>query len=123
MTATRPPTLAELDPGERERRFARLQTRMPEVWRAMRLNQEGESVVVVPSVTVDRVNQSSGSLTQAYEERFLFYRGLGDFTLPVTLTAAAGVKPPSGCTSSERCSSTNGGGDVNLFFLVGRSVV
>ena len=38
----------------------------------MRLNQEGESVVVVPSVTVDQVNQSSGSLTQAYEERFLF---------------------------------------------------
>jgi hypothetical protein len=33
----------------------------------MRLNQEGESVVVVPSVTVDRVNQNSGSLTQAYE--------------------------------------------------------
>lgn len=25
-----------------------------------------------------------------HEERFLFYRGLGDFTLPVTLTAAAG---------------------------------
>jgi CheY-like chemotaxis protein len=72
MTATGPPTLAELDPGERDRRFARLQTRMPEVWRAMRLNQEGESVVVVPSVTVDRVSQGSGSLTQAYEERFLF---------------------------------------------------
>ncbi|HSR28342.1 MAG TPA: peptide ligase PGM1-related protein [Actinomycetes bacterium] len=45
---------------------------MPEVWGAMRLNQEGESVVVVPSVTVDRVEQGSGSLTQAYEERFLF---------------------------------------------------
>lgn len=70
--AARPPTLAELDPGERERRFALLQARMPEVWGAMRLNQEGESVVVVPSVTVDRVAQSSGSLTQAYEERFLF---------------------------------------------------
>ncbi|MGH3100039.1 MAG: peptide ligase PGM1-related protein, partial [Thermoleophilia bacterium] len=72
MTATRPPTLAEFDPGERERRFAALQARMPEVWGAMRLNQEGESVVVVPSVTVDRVEQGSGSLTQAYEERFLF---------------------------------------------------
>ena len=72
VTATRPPTLAELDPGERERRFAALQARMPEVWGAMRLNQEGESVVVVPSVTVDRVEQGSGSLTQAYEERFLF---------------------------------------------------
>jgi hypothetical protein len=27
---------------------------------------------------------------ELHEERFLFYRGLGDFTLPVTLTAAAG---------------------------------
>jgi hypothetical protein len=38
----------------------------------MRLNEEGESVVVVPSVTVDRVGEGSGSLMQAYEERFLF---------------------------------------------------
>ena len=38
----------------------------------MRLNEEGESVVVVPSVTIDRVGERSGSLAQAYEERFLF---------------------------------------------------
>jgi PGM1 C-terminal domain len=37
----------------------------------MRLNQEGESVVVIPSVTIDRVGERSGSMTQAYEERFL----------------------------------------------------
>jgi hypothetical protein len=70
--ATRPRTLTELDDGERDARFARLQSRMPEVWRAMRLNEEGESVVVVPSVTIDRVGEGSGSLVQAYEERFLF---------------------------------------------------
>jgi pheganomycin biosynthesis PGM1-like protein len=70
--ATRPRTLTELDDGERDERFARLQSRMPEVWRAMRLNEEGESVVVVPSVTIDRVGEGSGSLVQAYEERFLF---------------------------------------------------
>ena len=28
--------------------------------------------MVVPSVTVDRVDERSGTLTQAYEERFLF---------------------------------------------------
>jgi hypothetical protein len=71
-STTRPQTLAELGADERVQRFARLQTRMPEVWRAMRLNEEGESVVVVPSVTIDRVDERSGSLTQAYEERFLF---------------------------------------------------
>jgi hypothetical protein len=71
-SATRPQTLAELDADERVQRFARLQTRMPEVWQAMRLNEAGESVVVVPSVTIDRVDERSGSLGQAYEERFLF---------------------------------------------------
>ncbi|HKO85218.1 MAG TPA: hypothetical protein VJ140_11815, partial [Actinomycetota bacterium] len=73
MTSTTGPrTLAELTPDERSQRFAQLQTRMPKVWQAMRLNEQGESVVVVPSVTVDRVGQGSGSLAQAYEERFLF---------------------------------------------------
>ena len=38
----------------------------------MRLNEPNESVVVVPSVTLDRLGVGSGSLTQAYEERFLF---------------------------------------------------
>ncbi len=45
---------------------------MPSVWRTMRLNEEGESVVVIPSVTLDRVGTGSGSMNQAYEERFLF---------------------------------------------------
>jgi hypothetical protein len=64
--------LYELDEAERYARYDRLQERMAAVWSAMRLNEEGESVVVIPSVTVDRVGERSGSLTQAYEERFLF---------------------------------------------------
>jgi hypothetical protein len=64
--------LSELAEAERYARFDRLQERIAAVWSAMRLNEEGESVVVIPSVTVDRVGERSGSLTQAYEERFLF---------------------------------------------------
>jgi PGM1 C-terminal domain len=64
--------LSGLTDEERYERFDRLQRRMASVWSAMRLNEQDESVVVVPSVTVDRVGERSGSLTQAYEERFLF---------------------------------------------------
>jgi hypothetical protein len=67
----REPTLAELSDEERYERFDRLQERMRGVWEIMRLNEEGESVVVIPSVSVDRVGERSGSLQQAYEERFL----------------------------------------------------
>jgi hypothetical protein len=67
-----PVTLADLDDEERYARFDELQQSMPRVWDLMRLNLPGESVVVVPSVTLDRVGERSGSLTQAYEERFLF---------------------------------------------------
>ena len=38
----------------------------------MRLNHDDESVVVVPSISLDRAVGSSGSMTQAMEERFLF---------------------------------------------------
>lgn len=65
-------TLGALTEDERYRRFDRLQERLPDVWETMRLNQEGESVVVIPSVTLDRIGPGSGSLTQAFEERFLF---------------------------------------------------
>jgi PGM1 C-terminal domain len=64
--------LSTLDEAARNARFDRLQERMPSIWSRMRLNEAGESVVVVPSVTVERVGERSGSLTQAYEERFLF---------------------------------------------------
>ena len=64
--------LSELNDEQRYQRFDRLQRNMPRVWDAMRLNLENESVVVVPSVTLDRLGEGSGSMTQAYEERFLF---------------------------------------------------
>jgi PGM1 C-terminal domain len=64
--------LGELDESQRYEIFDRLQLVMPRVWDAMRLNEPNESVVVVPSVTLDRLGGGSGSLTQAYEERFLF---------------------------------------------------
>lgn len=64
--------LATLDAAERDDRFQALQRRMPGVWRGMRLDEAGESVVVIPSVTLDTVGPGSGSLGQAFEERFLF---------------------------------------------------
>jgi PGM1 C-terminal domain len=60
-------TLSDLAEDERYARFDRLQEGMAAVWDVMRLNQENESVVVIPSVTL-----RSGSMGQAYEERFLF---------------------------------------------------
>ncbi len=70
--ATGEATLSELDERARYERYDRLQQRMESVWARMRLNEEGESVVVIPSVTIDRVTERSGSLNQAMEERFLF---------------------------------------------------
>jgi hypothetical protein len=64
--------LSKLDEAERYRRFDVLQARMGEIWDAMRLNHDDESVVVIPSITLDRAVVSSGSITQSYEERYLF---------------------------------------------------
>src|SRR6478672_7107384 len=65
-------TLDELDEPARNSAFDNLQARMPQVWRDMRRDEPDESVVVVPSMTVDRVVASSGGMNQALEERFLF---------------------------------------------------
>ena len=65
-------TLADLDDDARHLRFRMLQERMRTVWASMRLDLEDESVVVVPSVPLTKGIVGSGSLTQAYEERFLF---------------------------------------------------
>lgn len=65
-------TLSALDETERYEHFGRLQERMPAVWDAMRLHREDESVVVVPSVSLDKAVADTGTLTQAMEERFLF---------------------------------------------------
>ena len=69
--ATRRP-LGELDEAERYELFDRLQARMPRAWEAVRMNHADESVVVVPSVSLDPTLPGAGSLNQAYEERFLF---------------------------------------------------
>jgi hypothetical protein len=64
--------LSALSEEDRYRRFDTLQGRMRDVWEATRLNHDDESVVVVPSITLDRAVSASGTMTQAYEERFLF---------------------------------------------------
>jgi len=65
-------TLSELDEDERYRYFDALQLTMPDVWESMRLNLEDESVVVVPSISIERTTPGSGTVMQAMEERALF---------------------------------------------------
>ncbi len=67
-----PTMLSALDEAQRYALFDRVQQRMPSVWESWSQNLEDESVVVVPSVSLDKVVSSSGGLTQAMEERFLF---------------------------------------------------
>jgi hypothetical protein len=67
-----PAHLEDLDEAAREARFAALQQRLPDVWLRMRQGDPRESVVVVPSMTVDRVAPFAGAMNQAMEERFLF---------------------------------------------------
>ena len=64
--------LADLDEAARGRLFDVLQGRLPAVWRRFGQGDTGESVVVVPSMTVDRIGPSAGAMNQALEERFLF---------------------------------------------------
>lgn len=52
-------------------RFDALQRRLVPLWRSIRsLNQDEQTIVVVPSMTVDR--EFPGATLKAYEERFLF---------------------------------------------------
>jgi hypothetical protein len=69
---TTAPRLSELSEHERNRLFARVQQRTPAVWDQIRLDHQDESVVIVPSVTIDRTKPGAGSFGQAFEERFLF---------------------------------------------------
>ena len=64
------PRLSDLTEQERGDRFERLQERLVPVWRAMRLNEPGESIVVVPSIAPPPGDM--GAVVQAYEERLLF---------------------------------------------------
>ena len=65
------PALADLSEEERSERFAELQRRLVFAWRSMRSDREGESIVVLPSRTVDKWDERAAE-SQAYEERLLF---------------------------------------------------
>jgi PGM1 C-terminal domain len=64
--------LSDLDEVGRYAAFDRLQASLPEVWSLMRRDEPRESVVVVPSMSMDRLGPSAGAMNQALEERFLF---------------------------------------------------
>jgi hypothetical protein len=65
-------TLADLGEDDRYRAFDDLQRAMPAVWESMRLDLDDESVVVVPSISLEHTTAGSGTLMQAMEERALF---------------------------------------------------
>ncbi len=51
--------------------FDRLQRKLVPLWKSIeRFNQDPQTIVVVPSMSIDAI--SSGAVMQAYEERFLF---------------------------------------------------
>jgi hypothetical protein len=59
------------DEALQQSRFEALQRKLVPLWQSIRaMSDEEQTIVVVPSLTVDRVFQ--GSQQQAYEERFLF---------------------------------------------------
>ena len=64
--------LSDLDEPARYRVFDDLQGQMPGVWDAMRRDLDDESVVVVPSISLEHTTADSGTLVQAMEERALF---------------------------------------------------
>lgn len=70
MTTTT--SLSDLDEQQRYDAYEALQQRMPQVWEAMRRDRSMESVVVVPSISLERTTAGSGTLMQAMEERALF---------------------------------------------------
>ena len=64
--------LDDLDEAARQQRFDALQQGLPEIWRSIRKDDPLESVVVVPSMSIDRMAPSAGAMNQAMEERLLF---------------------------------------------------
>src|SRR5437762_8861757 len=54
-----------------EAEFDQLQKKLVPLWKSIeRFNQDTQTIVVVPSISIDAIG--SGTLMQAYEERFLF---------------------------------------------------
>jgi hypothetical protein len=59
------------DESPKQARFEALQRKLVPLWRSIReMSQDEQTIVVVPSMTVDKVFR--GTAQQAYEERFLF---------------------------------------------------
>src|SRR5215216_578306 len=60
------------DPGYNpQTEFDRLQKKLVPLWKSIeRFNQDPQTIVVVPSMSIDAID--SGAVIQAYEERFLF---------------------------------------------------
>ncbi|HEX4826329.1 MAG TPA: peptide ligase PGM1-related protein [Candidatus Polarisedimenticolaceae bacterium] len=59
------------DEAETQERFEKLQRKLVPLWRSIRaMGEDEQTIVVVPSMTVDKV--FPGAVQQAYEERFLF---------------------------------------------------
>jgi hypothetical protein len=55
-----------------QQRFDRLQEKLVPLWKSIQtFNQDEQTIVVVPSLTLD-IGAEKGSLLQAYEERYLF---------------------------------------------------
>src|SRR5213594_4185946 len=51
--------------------FDQLQNKLVPLWKSIeRFNQDPQTIVVVPSMSIDAIG--SGAVMQAYEERFLF---------------------------------------------------
>src|SRR2546427_5157578 len=51
--------------------FDQLQKKLVPLWKSIeRFNQDPQTIVVVPSMSIDAIG--SGAVMQAYEERFLF---------------------------------------------------
>jgi hypothetical protein len=66
------PSAAERSPSDDAARFEELQRKLVPLWHSIEaFNQDEQTIVVVPSMTLDNVLEQ-GSEMQAYEERFLF---------------------------------------------------
>jgi hypothetical protein len=59
------------DPADSQTEFDGLQKKLVPLWKSIeRFNQDPQTIVVVPSMSIDAID--SGAVIQAYEERFLF---------------------------------------------------
>jgi hypothetical protein len=72
MTQQQGRILSQLDETERYEVFDELQRAMPSVWASMQQGLADESVVVVPSISIEGTTAKNGTVVQAMEERALF---------------------------------------------------